>query len=112
MYSTINLLLEEAQKIMSNYQEAVKNAELSVAKYGEHFKAVNPESVARMRLQNRFHSGLLVINVYPAIGLRGFTPISAQWLERHDTGITRRKATQNSGVKFVLACQNTRGQTL
>jgi isocitrate lyase len=58
MYSTINLLLEEAQKIMSNYQEAVKNAELSVAKYGEHFKAVNPESVARMRLQNRFHSGL------------------------------------------------------
>ena len=43
---------------MSNYQEAVKNAELSVAKYGEHFKAVNPESVARMRLQNRFHSGL------------------------------------------------------
>jgi isocitrate lyase len=58
MYSTINLLLEEAQKIMSNYQDAVKNAELSVAKYGEHFKAVNPESVARMRLQNRFHSGL------------------------------------------------------
>ena len=43
---------------MSNYQDAVKNAELSVAKYGEHFKAVNPESVARMRLQNRFHSGL------------------------------------------------------
>ena len=58
MYATINLLLEEAQKIMSNYQDAVKNAELSVAKYGEHFKAVNPESVARMRLQNRFHSGL------------------------------------------------------
>ena len=58
MYSTINLLLEEVQKIMSNYQDAVKNAELSVAKYGEHFKAVNPESVARMRLQNRFHSGL------------------------------------------------------
>ena len=51
-------MLEEAQKIMSNYQDAVKNAELSVAKYGEHFKAVNPESVARMRLQNRFHSGL------------------------------------------------------
>ncbi|NNL57821.1 MAG: isocitrate lyase [Pseudomonadales bacterium] len=43
---------------MTNYQEAVQQAQQSVAKYGEHFKAVNPEYVARMRLQNRFHSGL------------------------------------------------------
>ncbi|MBT8138861.1 MAG: isocitrate lyase [Gammaproteobacteria bacterium] len=43
---------------MTTYQEALKAAEQSVATHGEKFEAINPEHVARMRLQNRFHSGL------------------------------------------------------
>ena len=43
---------------MSTYKNAVESAEKSIASYGEHFKAISPESVARMRLQNRFLTGL------------------------------------------------------
>lgn len=43
---------------MTTYQQALQAADQSVATHGEKFEAINPEHVARMRLQNRFHTGL------------------------------------------------------
>ena len=43
---------------MSNLTEHYKNAANTIETMGASWNAINPESVARMRLQNRFHTGL------------------------------------------------------
>jgi len=43
---------------MSNYKTEITNADGLISQQGEGWKAINPESVARMRLQNRFQTGL------------------------------------------------------
>jgi len=42
----------------NNYNETIDQAAQSISRYGDHFRAVSAESVARMRLQNRFLTGL------------------------------------------------------
>ncbi|PCI59749.1 MAG: isocitrate lyase [Gammaproteobacteria bacterium] len=43
---------------MSNYQSAIEAVAAIKEKAGESWRAINPESVARMRLQNQFKNGL------------------------------------------------------
>ncbi len=43
---------------MSNYQSAIEAVKAIKAKAGSSWDAINPESVARMRLQNQFKTGL------------------------------------------------------
>lgn len=43
---------------MSNYKTAIERAEKSMTPSGDLFKAIDAESVARMRLQNQFQTGL------------------------------------------------------
>ena len=43
---------------MSNYQSAIEAVAAIKEKAGESWRAINPESVARMRLQNQFQHGL------------------------------------------------------
>ncbi len=43
---------------MSNYRDQVDQAADFIGKQGETWHNINPEYVARMRLQNRFHTGL------------------------------------------------------
>lgn len=43
---------------MSNYSKSIDNAASTIAANGNSWNAINAESVARMRLQNRFQSGL------------------------------------------------------
>ncbi|MFK8026428.1 MAG: isocitrate lyase [Gammaproteobacteria bacterium] len=43
---------------MSNYQSAIEAVRAIKAKAGSSWDAINPESVARMRVQNRFKTGL------------------------------------------------------
>lgn len=43
---------------MSNYKTQTENAAEIIGQQGECWRAINPENVARMRLQNRFRTGL------------------------------------------------------
>ena len=43
---------------MSNYQSAIEAVQAIKAKAGDSWDAINPESVARMRVQNKFKTGL------------------------------------------------------
>jgi len=43
---------------MSNYNTEVQNAATTISTNGKAWHSINPEHVARMRLQNRFHTGL------------------------------------------------------
>jgi len=43
---------------MNTYRNLTSDIANTVAQHGSHWEAINPESVARMKLQNRFHSGL------------------------------------------------------
>jgi isocitrate lyase len=43
---------------MSQYQDKVREAASVIGKNADNWRAINPESVARMRLQNRFKTGL------------------------------------------------------
>ena len=43
---------------MSNYQSAIEAVKAIKEKAGGSWNAINPESVARMRVQNRFKTGL------------------------------------------------------
>jgi len=43
---------------MSNYSKSIDNAASTISANGNSWNAINAESVARMRLQNRFQSGL------------------------------------------------------
>ena len=44
--------------IMSEYLKEINNMEALCSKQGEAWKGINPEYAARMKLQNRFQSGL------------------------------------------------------
>jgi len=43
---------------MSNYNTEIQNATQTISNIGKTWQSINPENVARMRLQNRFHTGL------------------------------------------------------
>ncbi|MCW8925301.1 MAG: isocitrate lyase [Xanthomonadales bacterium] len=43
---------------MNHYQNQVNEIALAIEKNGNNWRAINPESVARMRMQNRFRTGL------------------------------------------------------
>ncbi|MEY8214245.1 MAG: isocitrate lyase, partial [Colwellia sp.] len=43
---------------MSNYQSAIEAVQAIKAKAGSSWDPINPESIARMRLQNKFKTGL------------------------------------------------------
>ena len=43
---------------MNTYQAEINNAAAVIDQYGNSWRNINPESVARMRLQNRFKTGL------------------------------------------------------
>ena len=43
---------------MSNYQSAIEAVKAIKEKAGDSWAAINPESVARMRAQNQFKTGL------------------------------------------------------
>lgn len=43
---------------MSNYQSAIEAVQAIKANAGSSWAAINPESVARMRAQNKFKTGL------------------------------------------------------
>ena len=43
---------------MSNYQSAIEAVQAIKAKAGDSWDAINPESIARMRAQNKFKTGL------------------------------------------------------
>lgn len=43
---------------MNTYRSLSADIANTVARHGDHWQAINPESVARMKLQNRFQSGL------------------------------------------------------
>lgn len=46
------------ESVMSNYQSAIEAVQAIKAKAGDSWDAINPESVARMRVQNKFKTGL------------------------------------------------------
>ena len=41
-----------------NYQQHISDAAASIANNGDKWRAIDPERVTRMRLQNRFQSGV------------------------------------------------------
>lgn len=43
---------------MNNYRSMLETATSTTSSQGETWKAINPEFVARMQLQNRFRTGL------------------------------------------------------
>lgn len=43
---------------MNTYRSLSADIASTIARHGDHWQAINPESVARMKLQNRFQSGL------------------------------------------------------
>jgi len=43
---------------MSDYKTETRNASDLIGQQGDHWNAINPEYVSRMRLQNRFHTGI------------------------------------------------------
>ena len=43
---------------MSNYQDKIKAASKLIANNGTAFEGINPEYAARMRVQNRFQTGI------------------------------------------------------
>jgi len=52
---------------MLNYQNEKNNAQSTITSYGETWAAIDPSNVARMRLQNRFHSGIDIARYTAAI---------------------------------------------
>ena len=43
---------------MNSYSDEIKNSANTIAAAGDSWKAIDAEYVARMKLQNRFHTGL------------------------------------------------------
>lgn len=52
---------------MSAYQDDIKAVAALKEKFGSSWSAINPESVARMRAQNRFKTGLDIAKYTAAI---------------------------------------------
>ena len=47
---------------MMNYNAEINNAHQFINQQGSTWNAINPEYIARMRLQNRFKTGLDIAN--------------------------------------------------
>ena len=50
---------------MSNYQDEIKAASKLIANNGTAFEGINPEYAARMRVQNRFQTGIEIARYTP-----------------------------------------------
>ena len=62
---------------MANYQEEIKAAEQVKEAHGQGWAAITPEYVARMRLQNRFKTGLDIAKYTAAIMRRDMAEYDA-----------------------------------
>lgn len=62
---------------MSNYQQTVQSAAALTDAQGASWAAINPEYVARMRLQNRFKTGLDIAKYTAAIMRRDMAEYDA-----------------------------------
>lgn len=62
---------------MSNYQQTVQSAAAVTEAHGASWQAINPEFVARMRLQNRFKTGLDIAKYTAAIMRRDMAEYDA-----------------------------------